>query len=135
MRGEQSASGRSELKVDEGLEVGRDELIDHEDGGHDSQDHEPEGRAGEPEAVAALEAGGEPMDGHAEGEEEEGCPIVAHDVGHLGEVPMGANLVHHLGGGAPGHLVGLGGVEVGAAAEEEAREADEDEGEEGGPDG
>ena len=127
--------GCLELEVDERLEVGSDELIEDEDGGHDDQDHEPERYAGEPEAVAALEADREPMDNHAEGEKKEGSPIVTHDVGHLGEVPLRANLVHHLAGGAPSHLVGLGGVEIGTAAEEESREADEDKGEEGGPDG
>ena len=128
-------SAPSELEVDEGLQVGSDELEEHEDCADDGQHHQPQGYAGEPQAVAALEALGQPVDNHAEDEEQEGGPVVAHDVGHLGQVPVRANLVHHLAGGAPGHLVGLGGVEVGAAAEEEAGEGDEDKGEAGVPDG
>ncbi len=46
---------------------------------------------------------------------------------------MRAYLSHHERRRHPGHLVGLGRVEVGAAAEEESGEGDEDEGEQGGP--
>ena len=127
--------GRLELEVDEGLQVGRDKLVDHEDGDDRQQSEEPEGQAGEDEAVAALEAHGEPVDDHAYEEEEEGHPVVTYDFGHLGEVPVGANLCDHLAGGAPGHHVGGGGVEVGTAAEEEACETDEHKGEAGEPDG
>ena len=125
----------SELEVDKGLEVGGDELENHEDGGDDHEGHEPQGHAGEGEAVAALEAFGQPVDHHAGEEDKEGGAIVGQDVGRLGEIPVRANLVYHLRGRAPGHFVGLGGVEVGAAAEEKTRETDEDEGEAGVPDG
>ena len=74
------------------------------------------------------------MDGHAYDEEDEYGAVVGYDGGDLREVPVAANLCHHVGGCAPCHLVGFGGVEVGAGAEEEACEGDEDEGEEGVPD-
>ena len=46
---------------------------------------------------------------------------------------MSADAFDHLGGGAPGHLVGGGGVEIGTTAEEESGEADEDKCKEGVP--
>ena len=75
------------------------------------------------------------MDGHADGEEDEDRGIVGQDVGHLGKVPSRTDALDHHGGCVPGGLVGFGGVEIGAGAEEEAREGDEDKGDEDGPSG
>ena len=124
----------SELEIDEGLEVGCDELIDDNYSDDHHQQHEGQGEVGKPEAIAAFEAVGEPVDNHSNDEDDEGGGIVLEYVGNMGPVPMAADAFHHLGGGEPGLLVGFGGVEVGAAAEEEAGEADEDKGEEGVPD-
>lgn len=52
----------SELEVDERLEVGGDELADDEDGEGAGEDHQREGHRGEPDAVAALEVLGKPVD-------------------------------------------------------------------------
>ena len=54
-------------------------------------------------------------------------------MGYDTRVPRVANLVDHLSCGAPGGFVGLSGVEVGAATEEEPGEGDEDKGEENVP--
>ena len=56
---------RLELEVDEGLEVGGDELAEEEydEGYHHG--HPEEGEAGEGEAIAAFEALREPVDNHS----------------------------------------------------------------------
>ena len=125
----------SELEIDKGLQVGGDELINDEDGEHHGEEHDRQRHGGEPQAVAAFETVGQPVDDHADEEDDEDGCVVGKDVGHLLPVPVAADAFHHLGGGAPGGLVGLGGVEVGAAAEKETGEADEDKGEEGVPHG
>ena len=71
-----------ELEVDEGLEVGRDELVNHEDDGKDDQGHHGEGEPGESDAVAALPAVREPVYEHAEGEDEEDGPMLPGDARH-----------------------------------------------------
>ena len=58
-----------ELEIDEGLEVGGDELVEDDGHGDAEGGHKPEGHGGEPEAVAALEARGEPVDNHADNED------------------------------------------------------------------
>ena len=70
---------------------------------------------------------------HAESKESEDLPVRANNLRYLRQIPSRPDLVHHLAGGVPSHLIGHGGVEVGTTTEEEACEADEDEGEEGGP--
>lgn len=52
----------SELEVDEGLEVGGDELVERQGHEDDGQRHEPQRHGGEPEAVAALQALWQPVD-------------------------------------------------------------------------
>lgn len=73
----------SELEVDEGLHLGRHELIDDEDGTDADKAHEGKGKAGEGEAIPALGAGGQPMDDHAEDEEEEDIAIAHADIPHV----------------------------------------------------
>ena len=49
----------SELEIDEGLQVGCDELVEAEYACHHYKEHQPEGHLGKPEAVAAFETLGE----------------------------------------------------------------------------
>ena len=126
---------RLKLEIDEGLEVGGDELVGHKHCRHSHHGHQPHGHGGEPETVAPFEAVGQPVDDHADNEDDEDRRVVVEDGRDLAPVPLPTDALHHLGGGAPGGLVGLGGVEVGAATEEESREADEEEGEQGVPHG
>lgn len=121
------------MEVDEGLKVGGDELIDDKDAEDDHEEHEGYGHLREPEAVAAFEALGQPVDDHAHEEGDEDDGIVVEDVRNLLPVPLTTDAFDHLRGGTPGDLVGFGRVEIGAAAEEESREADEEEGEEDVP--
>jgi len=121
------ASGRLELEVDELLEVGGHELVDHEDDEGDGDGHEREGHGGEADAVAAFEGVGEPVDYHADEEDDEDGGVGGEDFRDLRQVPWRSYLPDHLCGGLPRHLVCLGWVEVGAGAEEEPREGDVDE--------
>ena len=61
----------SELEVDERLEVGGDELADDEYGEDAGENHQRERHRGEPDAVAALEVLGEPVDDHSDDEDED----------------------------------------------------------------
>ena len=121
------------LEIDEGLEVGCDELVDDKDDGHCHQRHSPQGQHGKTEPIAAFETFRKPVDDHAYGKDKKDIPIVAQNMGYDTRVPRVANLVDHLSCGAPGGFVGLSGVEVGAATEEEPGEGDEDKGEENVP--
>ena len=120
--------GILELEVDEGLEVGGDELVEDEDQEHEADSHDPQGQLREPQAVTAFEARRQQVHDHAHHEEEEGHPIGRNHIGDDAEVPVRPYLVHHGVGGTPRHLVGLDGVEVGAAAEEKSCKADKEEG-------
>ena len=110
------------MEINEGLQVGRDELVERHHDKHDDDAHEPQRGLGKPDAIAPFEAGGQPVYGHAEGEEQEWPPVVAQYRGYDTEVPMATDLAHHERSSLPGYLVGLGRVEVGSAAEEESGE-------------
>lgn len=101
---------RLELEVDERLEVGGDELVEHEDGGHDDNAHKPNRHQGEIDAVPALEMFRQPVDDHAHHEEGEHRPVVAQDFWNGGGVPVPADTVDHGLGRVPGRLVGNGRV-------------------------
>lgn len=117
-----------ELEIDEGLEVGGDELVEHEDGDHHDDADDPYGQQGEVHPVPAFPAVGQPVDDHAKDKEDEDSAVVVQDVGNDRCIPGAADAVDHALGGVPGGLVGQGGVEVGARPEEESGEGDEDEG-------
>ena len=123
----------SELEIDEGLEAGGDELVEEEDRQDADEGHEGQGKHCEAQAVAAFETGREPVDKHSEGHEQKDLPIGGADVRDDREIPLASDLGYHIPGGGPGLLVGLSRVQVGAAAEEEAGEGDEDEGLQYGP--
>ena len=125
----------SELEIDEWLQVGGDKLIEHKYHYHSHYSHRPERHLGKPQAVAALEAGRQPMHHHSDDKQQERCPIVGYNLRHLHQIPVRTYLMHHLAGRAPCHFVGLGRVEVGTTSEEETRETDEYEGEPGEPHG
>jgi hypothetical protein len=54
------------LEIDEGLQVGCDELVEAEYACHHDKEHQPEGHLGKPEAIAAFETLGEPVDEHTD---------------------------------------------------------------------
>ena len=84
------------LKIDKGLYVGGDELA-HDEDGEERDDYKQQCRHFcEPQAIAALEVFGQPVDDHSDGEEDEDRRIVAYDLGYLCQVPAAANLVDHL---------------------------------------
>ena len=117
-----------ELEIDEGLEVGGDELVEHENGDHHDDADDPHGQQGEVYPVPAFPAVGQPVDDHAEDEQDEDATVVVQDVGDYSGIPGAADAVDHALGGVPGCLVGQGGVEVGTRPEEQSGEGDEDEG-------
>mgnify|MGYP007092332659 FL=1 len=118
-------SSSSELEVDERLEVGCDELADDEDGEDAGEDHQRERHRGEPDAVAALEVLGEPMDDHSEDEDEDHTYVLLSHLRDQGQVPVAADALDHILCRTPRFLVRLGRVLVGAASEEKAGEGDE----------
>ena len=121
------------LEIDKRLQISRDELVDdeHDDGAN--HNHQRNGQLGEPNAIASLEVVGQPMDYQAYHNENEHIAIMEDDAGNHVQIPMAAHLVDHAFGGFPCCFVGYGGVEVGAAAEEQSCEGDEGEGLEDGP--
>ena len=70
------------------------------------------------------------MDDHTYDKDNEHIAVCSDNIGYDIRLPGAAYAVHHRLGRVPGHLVGLGGVEVGAAAEEKTREGDEHKGKE-----
>ena len=108
-------------------------MVDKKDAKHDSDGHKPQRHHSKREAVAAFEALGQPVDDHTYEEDDEYASIVGQDVGDIA-LPRAADAGHHILGGVPGHLVGFGRVEIGAAAEKESGKGDEDESEEDAPD-
>ena len=61
----------SELEVDKRLQVSGDELVEHEDGRHDDETHQPKREHGEVDAVPAFPTVRKPVDDHAENEHDE----------------------------------------------------------------
>lgn len=118
-------SSSSELEVDERLEVGGDELADDEDGEDADEGHQREGHRGEPDAVAALEVLGEPMDDHSEDEDEDHTYVLLSHLRDQGQVPVAAYSLDHILCRTPRFLIRLGRVQVGAASEEKAGESNE----------
>ena len=117
----------SELEVDEGLQVGRYKLVNHENDEHGEQGDDGHRQHGKVDAVPTLEAVGQPVDNHAHHDEEEHVAVFPEYLRDDGSVPLAAYARHHVLGRVPGHLVGHGGVKVGAGAEEQPRERDETE--------
>ena len=115
------------LEIDKRLQVGGDELVNHEDDDDAHQNHHGDGHLGEPETIAPLELLRQPMNHHADHDEDEHIAIVPCNFWNLIYIPMAAHLVDHVFGGVPSGFVGHSRVEVGAAAEEESREGDEGE--------
>ncbi len=124
---------KSELEINERLQVGGDELVDDEHHGDAYQYHHSDGHFGEPNTVAALKVLRQPVNDHTYQDEDEHVAVVPNDVGDLAPIPMATHLVDHVFGSVPSGFVGHGGVEVGAAAEEESGESDKGEGLEDGP--
>ena len=118
-------SSSSELEVDERLEVGGDELADDEDGEDADEGHQREGHRGEPDAVAALEVLGEPMDDHSEDEDEDHTYVLLSHLLDQGQVPVAAYSLDHILCRTPRFLIRLGRVQVGAASEEKAGKSNE----------
>ena len=73
------------------------------------------------------------MDNHTRYKEQEDKAVFVYHLGYQVHTPCTANLSHHVFGGVPCHLIGFGGVEVGAGAEEKSGEGDEDKGQEDSP--
>ena len=117
-----------ELEINERLQVGGDELVDDEHHDDTNQHHHRDRHLGEPNAVAAFEVLGQPVDNHTYHNKNKHVAVVSNDVGDLAPIPMATHLVDHVFGSVPSGFVGHGGVEVGAAAEEESGESDEGEG-------
>ncbi len=115
----------SELEVDERLEVGGDELADDEDGEDAGEDHQWERHRGEPDAVAALEVIGEPMDDHSDDKDQGHTEVLLDHLRDEGHVPVAADALNHILSCAPRLLVRLGRVQIGAASEKKACESHE----------
>lgn len=115
----------SELEVDERLEVGGDELADDEDGEDADEDHQREWHRGEPDAVAALEVLGEPVDDHTDDEDEDHAEMLLNHLRNEGQIPIAADALDHILCRAPRFLVRFRRVQVGAASEEKAGESNE----------
>ena len=118
-------SSSSELEVDERLEVSGDELADDEDGEDADEGHQREGHRGEPDAVAALEVLGEPMDDHSEDEDEDHTYVLLSHLRDQGQVPVAADALDHILCCAPRFLVRFRRIQVGAASEEKAGKSNE----------
>ena len=118
-------SSSSELEVDERLEVGGDELADDEDGEDADEGHQREGHRGEPDAVAALEVLGEPMDDHSEDEDEDHTYVLLSHLRDQGQIPVAADALDHILCCAPRFLVRFRRIQVGAASEEKAGKSNE----------
>ena len=71
------------LEIDEGLEVGGDELINNKDSNNDNGKHEPQRHACKPDAIATFEIGGKPVDNHSDSKHNEYPTIVGDDFGNL----------------------------------------------------
>ena len=117
-----------ELEIDEGLQVSSDKLIDEEDDRCGDECDSPEGEHSEVDTIPSFELIGQPVNGHAEREEQEGSCILCHDGGDDGEIPCATNLRNHVLCRLPCFLVGSSGVEVASRSEEKACESDESEG-------
>ena len=101
--------GPLELEVDEGLDVGGDELVDEEDCDDYDDSQHPQGHLCKPKAIASFEALGEPVDDHSDEEGEEYAGLVGDNEWYVGEVPRGTYAVDHVFGCIPCHFVGFGG--------------------------
>ena len=66
------------------------------------------------------------MDEHTQNKQDEHRAVLVDHCRNKADIPVGAYLVHHILGSVPGLLVGKGGIQVRAAAEEKAGESDED---------
>ena len=117
-----------ELEVDERLEVGGDELADHEDGEDAGEDHQRQRHAREPDAVAALETLRQPMYQHSGGEHQQNPDMLLHHLRNERQVPLPSYALHHILRRVPRLLIGLSRIQIRAAAEEKTRESDENEG-------
>lgn len=115
----------SELEVDERLEVGGDELADDEDGEGAGEDHQREGHRGEPDAVAALEVLGKPVDEHTDDEDHDDSEVLLNHLRNQGQIPLTADPLDHILCRAPRFLVCFRRVQIGAASEEKASESNE----------
>ncbi len=116
---------KSELEVDERLEISGDELADDEDGEDADEDHQRERHRGEPDAVAALEVLGEPMEDHSDDEYEDNTEVLLDHLRNEGQIPVAADALDHILRRAPRLLVRFRRVQVGAASEEKAGESNE----------
>lgn len=115
----------SELEVDERLEVGGDELADDEDGEGAGEDHQRERHRGEPDAVAALEVLGKPVDEHTDDEDHDDSEMLLDHLRNQGQIPLTTDPLDHILCRAPRFLVCFRRVQIGAASEEKARESNE----------
>lgn len=122
-----------ELEVDEGLQIGSDELIYYENRNDCCKEHDPKGACGEPESIAAFEPRWQPMDQHADKEYYKDVAVGMYDLRYKLEVPLAANATDHVAGSLPSQLVSLGGRKIGTAAEKETCEGDKCESEENIP--
>lgn len=102
-----------ELEINERLQVGGDELVEHEDRHHHDEADEPDGQQREIDPVPALPALRQPVDDHAQPEQREHDPIISQNVGDGRHVPVPANAVDHRLGGVPGGFIGHCRVQIG----------------------
>lgn len=117
-----------ELEINERLQIGRDELVEHKDRHHHDEPDEPDGQHCKIDSIPTFPTVGQPMDDHTDDKEREHGPIVEQDIGDGRHIPVSANAVHHRLGGVPCRLVGYRRIQIGTRTEEQARERDEHEG-------
>ena len=103
-----------ELEVDKSLQIGCDELINHEHGGHNHSYHGRHGHKGKGQAITTFEVGRQPVNNHTDEDEYEYGAVFPHHIGDDVELPSTADLLHHVLGCVPCVLVGRGGIEIGA---------------------
>ena len=84
------------MEIDERLQVGGHELIDHKDHQHHDDTHQPERHQGEVDTVPAFPALRQPVDYHTQHKQEIDVPIVVKDIGDNGQVPLPADAGDHI---------------------------------------
>lgn len=123
------------MEIDEGLQVGGDELIDDKD--HDDGDTSDDGNGqrGKVQPVPLFELGGHPVDEHSYDEDKHYPCILCDDLWDDVPVPWGADLCYHLRCSEPRLMVGCSGVEIASCTEEQSCEGDKSEGLQDSPEG
>ena len=101
-----------ELEIDKRLQISGDELIDDKHNQCNDENHERNRHLGEPNAIAALEIIGQPVDDHTNDDEAEHIAVVVGNIRDDLQIPVATNLIDHVFGRVPSRFVGFGWVEV-----------------------